>query len=131
MKENLVIAQNWMKKQVDLSKRDLNFQGVDEVYLKLRPYRQRSLEEVKRETLTKFFGPDQIIKRIGEVAYRLELPPEASVRNVLHISQQKLKLWHNQQVQHQFPTLIEEFELQLSPELVLGIRWNGEIAANE
>ncbi|TYK02775.1 Transposon Ty3-I Gag-Pol polyprotein [Cucumis melo var. makuwa] len=131
LKENLVIAQNWMKKQVDLSKRDLNFQAVDEVYLKLRPYRQRSLEEEKRETLTKIFGPYQIIKRIGEVAYRLELPPEASVRNVLHISQQKLKLWHNQQVQHQFPTLIEEFELQLSPELVLGIRWNGEIATNE
>lgn len=30
-----------------------------------------------------------------------------------------------------YPTLIEEFELQLKLELALGIRWSGEIVANE
>ncbi|TYK02329.1 RNA polymerase II C-terminal domain phosphatase-like 1 [Cucumis melo var. makuwa] len=34
-------------------------------------------------------------------------------------------------VQHPFPALTEEFELQLKPESVLGIRWNGQIAVNE
>lgn len=40
LKENLVIAQNRMKKQADLRWRELNFQVGEEVYLKLRPYQQ-------------------------------------------------------------------------------------------
>ena len=43
LKENLVVAQNRMKKQADLHQRELIFQVEDEVYLNLRQYRQRSL----------------------------------------------------------------------------------------
>lgn len=43
LKENLALAQNWMKKQADLHCRELNFQVGDEVCLKLSPYQQRSL----------------------------------------------------------------------------------------
>lgn len=41
LKENLYVAQNKMKKMADLIGREqLRFKVGDEVYLKLRPYRQ-------------------------------------------------------------------------------------------
>ena len=66
----------------------------------------------------KYYGPYKITKEIGKVAYHLELPPEAAIHYVFHISQTKLKLGKQQGVQHQHPLLIEEFELQLWPETV-------------
>ena len=43
LKENLSVAQNRMKKMADLKRRELKFAVGEEVYLKRRPYRQRSL----------------------------------------------------------------------------------------
>ena len=132
LKENLVVAQNRMKKQSDLHRRELKFKTRDEVYLKLKPYRQRSLAQKRSEKLApKFYGPYRITEEIGEVAYRLDLPPKAMIHNVFHISQLKLKLGQNQHVQNLPPALTEEFELQVEPEAVLGIRWNNDIGANE
>ena len=100
--------------------------------MKLRPYRQRSLARKKFEKLApKYYGPYKIIEEIAAVAYRLMLPLEASIHNVFHISQLKLKLGKQQAVQHQQPMLTEEFELQLWPETVLGVRWNQELGGNE
>ena len=132
LKENLHLAQNRMKKWADTKRRELKFKVGDEVYLKLRPYRQRSLARKRCEKLApKFYGPYTIIEEIGEVAYRLKLPPEASIHDVFHISQLKLKLGKQKVVQQQQPMLTTDFELQLWPEQVLGIRWNKELGANE
>ena len=87
LKENLVIAQNWMKKLANLRRWELNFQVGDEVYLKLRPYQQRSLARKRSEKPSpKFYGPYRITEKIGEVAYCLELPPEVIIHNVFHVS---------------------------------------------
>ena len=86
-KENLLTAQNNMKKQVDLHRREMKFKVEDEVYLKLQPYRQQSLARKCCEKLApKFYGPYRIIKEIREVAYRLDLPLEAMIHNMFHIS---------------------------------------------
>lgn len=71
------------------------------------------------------------LKKKGEVAYRLDLPPEALIHKVFHVSQLKKKLGQKLQVQHCPQALTEEFELQLRPETVLGVRWNREIGGNE
>ncbi|TYK09688.1 Retrotransposable element Tf2 [Cucumis melo var. makuwa] len=111
-----------MKKFVDLKRRELKFKVGDEVYLKLRPYRQRSLAKKRAEKLApKYYGP----------YYGPYLPPEASIHNVFHISQLKLKLGKQHTIQAQQPKLTAEFELQLWPETVLGIRWSPELGANE
>lgn len=66
LKENLLTAQNRMKKQADLHRRELKFQIGDNVYLKLRPYRQRSLARKRCEKLApKFYGSYRIIEEIG------------------------------------------------------------------
>ncbi|KAA0065939.1 putative polyprotein [Cucumis melo var. makuwa] len=96
LKENLYVAQNRMKKTADLKRRELKLR-VGEVYLKLRPYRQCSLARKRSEKLApRFYGPYKIIEEIGAVAYRLELPPEAAIHNVFHISQLKPKLGNQQ-----------------------------------
>jgi len=86
-----------MKKMADLKRRELKFKVGDEVFLKLRPYRQHSLAKKRSEKLApRYYGPYQITEEIGTMAYRLDLPPEAVIHNVFHISQLKLKLGKQQ-----------------------------------
>ncbi|KAL0546148.1 hypothetical protein IC582_016054 [Cucumis melo] len=93
LKENLHVAQNRMKKMASMKRRELKFKVGDEVFPKLKPYPQRSLARKRAEKLaSRYYGPYRITETIGEVVYRLDLSPEASIHNVFHISQLKHKL---------------------------------------
>jgi hypothetical protein len=67
----------------------------------------------------RFFGPFQVIARVGSVAYKLDLPPHTSVHLVLHVSQWKRAIGTSHQVT---PTLPTDFALKLLPEQVLQTR---------
>jgi len=57
------------------------------VFLKIKPYRLRSLARKYNEKLSpQFYGPYKVIARIGEVAYKLELPLTVRVHSVFHVS---------------------------------------------
>lgn len=76
-----------MKKQTDLHGWELKLKTGDEVYLKLRPYKQRCLAKKRSEKLApKFYDTYGIIEEIGEVAYQLDLPSEVVIHNLFHIS---------------------------------------------
>ena len=60
------------------------------MYLKVSPIRGLRRFKVKGKLSPRFIGPFKISERVGEVAYRLELPNQLSdVHDVFHISQLK------------------------------------------
>lgn len=100
--------------------------------MKLRPYRQHLLAKKRCEKLSpKFYGPYKISENIGEVAYWMELPSDASINHVFHVSQLKKLVGSKYLVQQHPPNLSKNFELQVKPKSILGVRWNVQLAMNE
>jgi hypothetical protein len=82
----LRIAQFRQKSYADGKRRDVVFQKGDYVYLKVSPIRGLRRFKVKGKLSPRFIGPFKILKRAGEVAYRLELSVQlADVHDVFHI----------------------------------------------
>ncbi|KAK6128508.1 hypothetical protein DH2020_037742 [Rehmannia glutinosa] len=72
---------------------DLEFEVEDEVFLRLSP-RKRLTHPKKGEKLSlRYIGPHKILKRVGKLAYQLELPPPiAGMHDVFHVS--RLRKYH-------------------------------------
>ncbi|XP_073221507.1 uncharacterized protein [Cicer arietinum] len=81
LKNNLVPAQNQMKKYADQFRPPISLGVGDWVYLKLQPYRLRSLAKKGNMKLSpRFYGPYQISKQIGAIAFELALPLEKELK---------------------------------------------------
>lgn len=53
------------------------------VFLRLQPYKQSTLKQKGGKKLkSRFYGPYRVTRRVGEVAYGLELTPGSKVHNV-------------------------------------------------
>jgi hypothetical protein len=69
---------------------DLTFAVDDHVYLKVSLMRGIRRFNVKGKLAPRYIGPFKVLERKGEVAYRLELPPNLSgVHDVFHVSHLK------------------------------------------
>lgn len=87
LKFNLNRARNRMVQQANLKRSDKTFEVGDWVYLKIQPYRQITIRGWGSQKLAhRFYGPFRILRRIGQVAYELELPPSSHIHLVFHIS---------------------------------------------
>lgn len=83
-----------MKKFADRRRTERKFKTGDWVYLRLQPYRQLSVHNSKKQQKfrPKFYGPFEIWRRIGTVAYELNLPQGSQVHPFFHVSQLKRSL---------------------------------------
>ncbi|KAL7137097.1 hypothetical protein ABFS83_10G071300 [Erythranthe nasuta] len=104
-------AQARMKFYSDQDRSERHFEEGELVYLKLNPYKQLSLRKSHLWKLTpKYCGPFAILKKIGPVAYELDLPTDSKVHPVFHVSQLKKHIGTDAQVPHSIPPLDESKE---------------------
>lgn len=94
------------------------------VYLRLQSYRQTSVAlRHKLKLSAKFYGPFQIVRRVGSVAYKLQLPAGSSMHPVFHVSMLKKKLGNRVTPILDLPATQEE-ETLIASEQVLATRNN-------
>ena len=93
LKGHLHVAQERMKSQANKHRQDRSFVVGDWVYLRLQPYRQKTLAYKGKWKLSpRYFGPFKVIQKVRFVSYRLDLPPESKIHLIFHVSCLKLKL---------------------------------------
>ncbi|XP_070023238.1 uncharacterized protein [Nicotiana sylvestris] len=87
IKERLKTAQSRQNSYSDVRRRDLEFKEDDWVFLKVSPMKGIMRFGKKGKLSPGYVRPYTIIQRIGQVAYKLELPPEMSlIHPVFHVS---------------------------------------------
>ncbi|VFQ80644.1 unnamed protein product [Cuscuta campestris] len=87
LKLHLRKMQQRMCAQANRHRREVVFNVGDMVLLRLQPYRQHSLARPGSYKLAKrFYGPFEVLERVGPVAYRLRLPEACRIHNVFHVS---------------------------------------------
>ncbi|PNX92431.1 Ty3/gypsy retrotransposon protein, partial [Trifolium pratense] len=102
LKTNLERAQQYMKQQADKHRREVSFKVGDLVLVKLQPYKQQSVALRKNQKLgMRYFGPFEVIACVGKVAYKLQLPENAKIHPVFHVSQ--LKPFHGTSQEQYLP----------------------------
>ena len=86
MQQNLKDAQDKKKSYADLKRTPREFQVGEHVYIKVKP-QKISLRLGRYSKLgPRYFGPIEILAKVGPVTYQLALLPTIKVRNVFHVS---------------------------------------------
>ncbi|KAL3534920.1 hypothetical protein ACH5RR_003381 [Cinchona calisaya] len=81
----------------------------DWVVLKLQPYKQQSVAVRKSLKLTsKYFGPYQVIKKVGSIAYKLQPLESSRIHPMFHISFLKRQVGSDRVVSSTLPVWGEE-----------------------
>lgn len=127
LRENLATAQARMQVAANKKRRDMQFEQGDWVYLMLRPYRQVSVASRRAKKLAlRYFGPYQVEKRVGKVAYKLRLPSHSLIHSVFHVSQLKQAVEPQVRVQEIPLILSSSLEWNTEPAELLDIRRSAE-----
>ena len=93
IQEMLLAAQSRQKEYADRKVRDLDFMEGEQVLLKVSPMKGVMRFGKRGKLSPRYIGPFEVLKRVGEVAYELALPPgQSGVHPVFHVSM--LKRYH-------------------------------------
>ncbi|KAG8503406.1 hypothetical protein CXB51_001385 [Gossypium anomalum] len=87
IRDRLKEASDRKKSYADLKRKEIEFAVGDMVFLKVSPWKKILRFGRKGKLSPRFIGPYRVDKRVGPVAYQLELPPELHrIHNVFHVS---------------------------------------------
>ncbi|GJU53038.1 putative reverse transcriptase domain-containing protein [Tanacetum coccineum] len=90
VKQRMQAARDRQKSYADLKRKPMEFEVGDKVMLKVSPWKGVVRFGKRGKLNPRFVGPFKVIKRVGDVAYKLELPKELSrVHNTFHVSNLK------------------------------------------
>ena len=116
----MATTQNQQKLYADRGRVERQFEVGDMVYLRLQPYRQSSLKQKGAKKLKPhFYGPYRVIRRVGQVAYELELHQANKIHNVFHVSCLKKALGQQVTMTDELPPMDDEGNLVLQPEAII------------
>jgi hypothetical protein len=123
LQQNLLQAQNRMKKYADLKRTERTFAVGDMVYLKMQPYRETALGLRNSLKLSsKYYGPFRMMQRIGNVSYKLQLPEGTLIHDVFHVNQLKKHLGPKAVPNPTLPLLTPDGKVKYAPLAVLQYR---------
>ncbi|GJU80552.1 putative reverse transcriptase domain-containing protein [Tanacetum coccineum] len=89
IKQRMQAARDRQKSYADLKRKPMEFQVGDKVMLKVSPWKGVVRFGKRGKLNPRYVGPFKVIERVGEVAYKLELPEELSrVHNTFHVIEQ-------------------------------------------
>jgi hypothetical protein len=112
-----------MQAYANKKRRDLKFEVGEWVFLKLRPHRQQSvMRRINQKLAARFYGPFQIIDKVGEVAYKLQLPEQSKIHPVFHVSLLKKAVGQYQEESELPDNLTGEQDELYEPEAILAAR---------
>ena len=87
IRERLKVAQDRQKSYADKRRKPIEFQVGDKVMLKISPWKGVVRFGKRGKLSPRYIGPYRIIRKVGEVAYKLELPEELQgIHNTFHVS---------------------------------------------
>ena len=120
-REKLAEARSRQKSYADRHRRDLQFSVGDKVFLRVSPSRGIRRFGIKGKLSPRFIGPFEILERVGEVSYRLALPPQlAHVHNVFHVSLLRGYHYHPLHVvSYPLDQIREDLTVREEPEAIL------------
>ena len=87
IRERMKAAQDRQKSQADAKRQDREFSVGEHVFLKVSPWRGVKRFGKRGKLSPRFVGPFEILDRVGNLAYRVALPPDwKQMHNVFHVS---------------------------------------------
>jgi hypothetical protein len=124
IRERLQTAQSRQSSYANAGRRNIQFDIGQFAYLKVSPMKGVRRFGMGKKLSPRFIGPFPIIKQVGEVAYKLELPESLSgIHNVFHVSMLRKCLQKpSEHIDIQLPQLQEDLTYEEYPIRILDIK---------